>query len=402
MTDASTPHDPPSEPVRQPSRGSRVKRALGLVAVTALGCSVHALLFALVHSGMEPLLGPLGMGGALPALLTSALLVVGLAALAPGLPWWGLAMKASQSGESTRGRWVDVTLQLGRQSAEDRTTRRGALRAALALHGGFALPALSVTLALTVGGVAWALPALVMLLSPALVLGVGRMVRRGFVARAITVQPGSSTPRGAPRALVGLVLTSGALMVGVGLSVSVPAPTSLAGTCDDASRGTPTSLPGALPETRLFAEASAQAITLSAADGGGPGSIPLSSCTAFACSTVPVRVVMQRREEALEVTLCPAVDARGPAQRLLLAPEGYRLDDGIARRVLRSPTSVVLALVLVLLAFAYSRWGFAALLRWSSEPDASPPSPHARVAVLWALALCGVQLAWLLVTWLGP
>ena len=384
-----------------------MKRALGLVTVTGLGCSVHALLFALVQSGVEMELGRSAMEGALPHLLSSGLVIVGLAALAPGLPGWGLVMMAPHSGEPARPRMADVTLQLGRRLAEDRTARRSAFGAALALHAGFALPVLSVTLALTVGGAAWALPALVMLLAPAIALGVGRVVRRSFAAQAGTVQPGPSTPKAVRRVLMGLVLTSSALVLSVGVSMTMPAPTSGALTCEHVSGYSSISLPGALPGTRLFAEATAQSITLSAADGGGPGSFPLSTCTAFECSAVPIRAVMHGAgmddvDGRLVFTLCPAADARGPAWTLLLAPEGYRLDDSVSERVLRSLMSVVLAWLLLLVTFAYSRLGFAALLRWSSAPEASPRSPHAREAMLWALALGGAQLAWLLVTWLGP
>jgi hypothetical protein len=92
-----------------------------------------------------------------------------------------------------------------------------------------------------------------------------------------------------------------------------------------------------------------------------------------------------------------------------LAPEGYRLDDRVAARVLRSRASWALGALLLLLAFGYARWGFPALLRLPPEaPAASPTAPHARAgrqlatharaALAWTLALGAAQLAWVAIT----
>lgn len=374
-----------------------------MLAAEVLGCGVHGLLFTLVHEAWLGLLGEAGGAGVLRALLTSATVVVGLSALWPGLPWWGLALaSAPLEGERRPSAW-EVTLRLGRLLSEDPRARSEAFRAALALHAMFAAPTLGVVLALTLGGWVWAALALMLLLSPILTRVVGRWVLRRYPRAVLgSLDESPAPPRGVTRILAGLALSTAALGLGAVMLLGVPAPTRLAGTCGTHGSVAPASIPGALPGTQLFMEASAAAVTLSAPDGGGPGRVALASCHLLTCRVVPRHATVETREGVQVVTLCPAADEAGggPAQQLELAPEGYRLDDGIARRVLRSRMSAALALALVLLGFAYSRWGFRALLRWSA--DESTPSPHARVAVLWALALGGAQLAWLLVTWLGP
>lgn len=374
-----------------------------MLAAEVLGCGVHGLLFTLVHEAWLGLLGPAGGTGVLRALLTSATVVVGLSALWPGLPWWGLALASAPLEGERRPSAREVTLRLGRLLSEDPRARSEAFRAALSLHAMFAAPTLGVVLALTLGGWVWAALALMLLLSPSLTRVVGRWVLRWYpraVLRSLDESP--APPRGVTRILAGLALSTAALGLGAVMLLGVPAPTRLAGTCGTHGSGAPASIPGALPGTHLFMEANAAAVTLSAPDGGGPGNVPLATCNLLACRVVPRHATVETRDGVQRVTLCPAADQAGggPAQQLELAPEGYRLDDGIARRVLRSPMSVALALALVLLGFAYSRWGFRALLRWSA--DESTPSPHARTAARWALALGAAELAWLLVTWLGP
>lgn len=409
MTDAPPlPSDPPAEPRPPASARSRAARALAVLVVEVVGCSVHALLYALAHAGWRALGAPLGAPGWSLALLTSASVVLALSALCPGLPWWGLALVTPGEDGKRPSAW-EIMLLLGQRLTRDRRARTDAFRAALATHAVLAAPALGVALALELGGWAWAALALLVLVSPSLTLAAFRQAkRRSPGAELAGAEQAAETPHGAVKVLTGLALTTTALGIGAALLVAVPAPTRLAGTCEGRTRGTPVSLPGALPGTRLFVLASASHVTLSASDGGGPGSIPLVTCQVLRCSGVPARAMVEDRGDAQVVTLCPAARHAGdaPAQQVVLAPGGYRLDDGIARRVLRSPASVALALAMVLLSFAYSRWGFRALLRWAAPADAAgtaaAPSPHARTAVLWALALGGVQLAWLLVTWLGP
>lgn len=379
-----------------------------MLAIDVLGCSVHALLFALAYAGWFALLGPLAPPGWSLGLITSASVVLALSAVWPGLPWWGLALATATRDGQRLPAW-EVTLRLGQLLSGDRRARYEALRAALALHAMFAAPTLGVVLALELGGLVWAALVLLVLLSPSLTLAVGRQVMRRYPRAALTdTERMAEPPRGAVRVLAGLALTTTSLALSAALMVAVPAPTQLAGTCEADAWGTPASIPGALPETELFIEASASEVMLSASDGGGPGSIPLATCGVLGCRVVPARAMVEDHDQAQVVTLCPGVEHAedAPAQQVVLAPGGYRLDDGVARRVLRSPVSVALALALVLLSFAYSRWGFRALLRWAAPVDAAgteaTPSTHARAAVLWALALAGGQLAWLLVTWLGP
>ncbi|MBK8588502.1 MAG: hypothetical protein IPN77_05105 [Sandaracinaceae bacterium] len=409
MTDLPPlPPDSRTAPAQPARAASRPRRALAVLAVDVLGCSVHALLFALASAGWFALLEPLAPPGWSLTLLTSASVVLALSAVWPGLPWWGLALAtATRDGRRLPAR--EVTVRLGQLLSGDRRARYEALRAALALHAMFAAPTLGVVLALELGGLVWAALVLLVLLSPSLTLAVGRQVMRRYPRAALTnPEQLAEPPLNAVRVLAGLALTTTSLALSAALMVAVPAPTQLAGTCEADAWGTPASIPGALPETELFIEANASDVTLSASDGGGPGSIPLATCSVLGCRVVPARAMVEDHDQAQVVTLCPAVDHTedAPAQQVVLARGGYRLDDGVARRVLRSDASVALALALVLLGFAYAPWGFRALLRWAAPAGAAgtvaTPSPRARTAVLWALALGGTQFAWLLVTWLGP
>lgn len=393
-----------------PTRLSRFARALKLLAVVVLGCSVHALLLAMVHAGWQVVLSAKGSVAALTALGASAAVVVSLAMLAPSVPWWGGGLLRSPVLEETGLPAWRVALLVGAALRDDRSCLAQARRDALILHAAFAAPSLAVAVALAVGGLTWVLPSVVVLLSPALVLTTSQRMLRGQIANrsalALAREEAGPPPRGVPRVMAVLALSSTALGIGAALLLGVPATTRLAGTCVADAWGAHVDIPSALPGTPLFMGASADAIVLSAADGGGPGRVPLATCSALTCNQVPTRAVLEQSDGVLVITLCSRENAAATPQQLTLAPHGYRLDDGIARRVLRSPASVALALALVLLSFAYSRWGFRALLRWAAAADAAgtaaAPSPHARTAVLWALALGGVQLAWLLVTWLGP
>ncbi|MBP7685638.1 MAG: hypothetical protein KBB95_27215, partial [Deltaproteobacteria bacterium] len=138
-----------------------------MLAVDVLGCSVHALLFALASAGWFALLEPLAPPGWSLTLLTSASVVLALSAVWPGLPWWGLALAtATRDGRRLPAR--EVTVRLGQLLSGDRRARYEALRAALALHAMFAAPTLGVVLALELGGLVWAALVLLVLLSPSL------------------------------------------------------------------------------------------------------------------------------------------------------------------------------------------------------------------------------------------
>ncbi|MCA9537114.1 MAG: hypothetical protein KC593_25705 [Myxococcales bacterium] len=394
----------------------RLRRGAAAGAAWMSGWAGHALLFALAEHAWRALLGPQAL---FAALLASVTVVGALTWLAPGLAWWPSAWgppPPESAGSDVPVGGLRALLRLSCGLAGPSDARTAAAQDTLALHSALAAPVLSVGLPLALGGPWWSLllpVALLMLSSPWVLRACARRAARRFAQHRATLERVEAHASGRSASVVRAVL-SGLVVTGLTLGACAvwclgrPAPVRAVGACTVPAGATRVTLPGALPGTPLTVRADAQSVTLEAADGGGPGRLALGAGAGWTAwrtglrerdeDSAPTVAWVETTAEARRVTLCSSAspEASPRAHQLTLAPAGYRLDDGVPQRVLRSPSSAALALALLLLTLVYSRFGWSALLRTHCGEGRA-----ARAAVTWALVLGSAQLAWVLVTALG-
>ncbi|MCB9661619.1 MAG: hypothetical protein R3B40_16185 [Polyangiales bacterium] len=389
-------------PPRREARTPRVVRA----ALWVAGWTLHGLLLALVLEGLRPVVAG---HAALLGLVASAVVVATLTWLVPEAPWW-LWSTDAEHGARTLGQRA---LGIARLVHRDAQARKAALGDALRLHAALQAPALGAALALALGGAAWGLPALGVLGAP---WAAGRLRTR--VAAATQAHAAAlealhdeawTIRRRAQRALGGATLTSAMMVAAMLFLVTQSTPARREGMCPPRGQAARVALPGPIVGTPLRARASGDTLWLETDDGGGPGAVALARGLGGEVAREPRWAWVTSQRARVQVTLC-ADDAvpqasqprgRGVGYVLTLAPDGYRLDDDVAQRVLRGTASTRCAWVVLLALVALAVVGRPALLGASPRRREATPGRGVTQTVFLAVCLSLAQLTWMALVFLG-